>query len=235
MLAGVDFRNVGPGLGRARREAARSRRQGRRDRRRRSAEVVRPAHDQAGRLAPARSTIPSSIRCGRRSRASTCRRSSTPRSRRNSSSRWTTRTSAGSSSRCSRIAATTSPGQVTFEQLMTERNNMFRKHPKTRFVAAHFGWHANDLQRAGEDARRVSERDDRGRRDPLRSRPPAARRARVLREVPGPDHVRQGFVPAGGVSATTGACSRPRTNTSTTTATTTRSGRCTGCRCRTTC
>jgi predicted TIM-barrel fold metal-dependent hydrolase len=39
------------------------------------------------------------------------------------------------------------PGQVTFEQLMTERNNLFRKHPKTRFVAAHFGWHANDLGR----------------------------------------------------------------------------------------
>jgi predicted TIM-barrel fold metal-dependent hydrolase len=42
------------------------------------------------------------------------------------------------------------PGQVTFEQLMTERNNMFRKHPKTRFVAAHFGWHANDLGRAAK-------------------------------------------------------------------------------------
>jgi predicted TIM-barrel fold metal-dependent hydrolase len=40
------------------------------------------------------------------------------------------------------------PGQVTFEQLMTERNNIFRKHPKTRFIAAHFGWHANDLQKA---------------------------------------------------------------------------------------
>jgi predicted TIM-barrel fold metal-dependent hydrolase len=39
------------------------------------------------------------------------------------------------------------PGQVTFEELMTERNNLFRKHPKTRFVAAHFAWHANDLQR----------------------------------------------------------------------------------------
>ena len=38
------------------------------------------------------------------------------------------------------------PGQVTFEELMTERNNLFRKHPKTRFIAAHFGWHANDLQ-----------------------------------------------------------------------------------------
>ena len=40
------------------------------------------------------------------------------------------------------------PGQVTFDQLMTERNNVFKKHPKTRFIAAHFGWHANDLQKA---------------------------------------------------------------------------------------
>jgi len=40
------------------------------------------------------------------------------------------------------------PGQVKFEELMTERNNLFRKHPKTRFIAAHFGWHANDLQKA---------------------------------------------------------------------------------------
>ncbi|HYB95224.1 MAG TPA: amidohydrolase family protein [Vicinamibacterales bacterium] len=42
------------------------------------------------------------------------------------------------------------PGAPTFEQLMTERNNVYRKHPKTRFVAAHFGWHANDLQRLGK-------------------------------------------------------------------------------------
>ncbi len=40
------------------------------------------------------------------------------------------------------------PGHVTFDALMTERNNMFRKHPNTRFIAAHFGWHANDLARA---------------------------------------------------------------------------------------
>jgi hypothetical protein len=39
------------------------------------------------------------------------------------------------------------PVHVTFVLLMTERNNMIRKHPKTRFVLAHFGWHANDLQR----------------------------------------------------------------------------------------
>jgi predicted TIM-barrel fold metal-dependent hydrolase len=40
------------------------------------------------------------------------------------------------------------PGGVTFEELLTERNNVFRKHPKTQFIAAHFGWHANDLTRA---------------------------------------------------------------------------------------
>ncbi len=42
------------------------------------------------------------------------------------------------------------PGGVTFEELMTERNNVFRKHPKTQFIAAHFGWHANDLARAAK-------------------------------------------------------------------------------------
>ncbi len=39
---------------------------------------------------------------------------------------------------------------VRFEQLMTERNNMIRKHPNTRFILAHFGWHANDLGKAGK-------------------------------------------------------------------------------------
>ncbi len=39
---------------------------------------------------------------------------------------------------------------VRFEQLMTERNNMIRKHPTTKFILAHFGWHANDLARAGK-------------------------------------------------------------------------------------
>jgi predicted TIM-barrel fold metal-dependent hydrolase len=40
------------------------------------------------------------------------------------------------------------PGHVTFDELITERNNLFKRHPKTRFIAAHFGWHANDLKRA---------------------------------------------------------------------------------------
>lgn len=35
----------------------------------------------------------------------------------------------------------------SFEQLMTERDNMIRRNPSTTFVVAHMGWHANDLPR----------------------------------------------------------------------------------------
>ncbi|MBI2188582.1 MAG: amidohydrolase [Acidobacteria bacterium] len=42
------------------------------------------------------------------------------------------------------------PNKVTFEQLLAERNGMFRRHPKTRFVVAHFGWQANNLAQAGK-------------------------------------------------------------------------------------
>ena len=38
----------------------------------------------------------------------------------------------------------------SFEELMTERDNMFRKHPKTTFVAAHMGWIASDPKRLGK-------------------------------------------------------------------------------------
>jgi len=34
-----------------------------------------------------------------------------------------------------------------FEQVMLEQYNMFRKHPKTMFINAHFGWYANDLNK----------------------------------------------------------------------------------------
>ena len=37
-----------------------------------------------------------------------------------------------------------------FEELMAERNRMFKKHPKTTFIAAHFAYHANDLARMGK-------------------------------------------------------------------------------------
>jgi len=39
---------------------------------------------------------------------------------------------------------------VRFEQLMTERNAMMKKHPNTKYILAHFGWHASDLGRAGK-------------------------------------------------------------------------------------
>jgi predicted TIM-barrel fold metal-dependent hydrolase len=39
---------------------------------------------------------------------------------------------------------------VRFETLMSERNAMIKKHPNTRFILAHFGWHASDLARAGK-------------------------------------------------------------------------------------
>ena len=77
---------------------------------------------------------------------------------------------------------------------------LFTKHPKTTFVAAHMGWHANDLGAARQDAGRRCPTVHRGRRGALRHRPPAARGARLLREVPGPGAVREGLVPARGVS-----------------------------------
>jgi predicted TIM-barrel fold metal-dependent hydrolase len=41
------------------------------------------------------------------------------------------------------------PGQVTFEQLMKERDALFAAHPRTTFIAAHFGYCAQDLQACG--------------------------------------------------------------------------------------
>ncbi len=38
-------------------------------------------------------------------------------------------------------------GNPSFEQLVTERDNLFRKHRNTTFVTAHLGWHAHDLGR----------------------------------------------------------------------------------------
>ena len=37
----------------------------------------------------------------------------------------------------------------SFDELMKERDNLFARNPKTTFVAAHMGWHANDLGRLG--------------------------------------------------------------------------------------
>jgi predicted TIM-barrel fold metal-dependent hydrolase len=37
-----------------------------------------------------------------------------------------------------------------FEQLATERDNLVRRNPKTTFIVAHMGWHANDLARVAK-------------------------------------------------------------------------------------
>ena len=39
---------------------------------------------------------------------------------------------------------------VRFDELMAERDRMVMKHPKTTFILAHMGWHANDLGRLGK-------------------------------------------------------------------------------------
>src|SRR5688572_30636658 len=40
-----------------------------------------------------------------------------------------------------------SPPNPSFDELMAERDRLFKRHPKTTFVAAHMGWHANNLAR----------------------------------------------------------------------------------------
>lgn len=37
-----------------------------------------------------------------------------------------------------------------FDTLIAEQHRMFKKHPKTTFIAAHFGWYPNDLGKLGK-------------------------------------------------------------------------------------
>lgn len=39
---------------------------------------------------------------------------------------------------------------VSWETIITEQHNMFRRHPKTKFINAHLGWFGNDLKKLGE-------------------------------------------------------------------------------------
>ncbi|WP_222984187.1 amidohydrolase family protein [Flagellimonas meishanensis] len=39
---------------------------------------------------------------------------------------------------------------VPWQQIMDEQHRMFKKHPNTKFINAHMGWYANDLDRLGE-------------------------------------------------------------------------------------
>jgi len=47
-----------------------------------------------------------------------------------------------------RKRSTTDP--APWEQLIQEQHNVFKKHSSTIFIAAHMGWHANDLTKLGE-------------------------------------------------------------------------------------
>lgn len=38
----------------------------------------------------------------------------------------------------------------TWEELINQQHHIFQKHPKTTFIAAHFGWFANDLTHLGK-------------------------------------------------------------------------------------
>ncbi len=39
---------------------------------------------------------------------------------------------------------------VKWETLIREQHNMFRRHPKTKFINAHLGWYGSDLKKLGE-------------------------------------------------------------------------------------
>jgi predicted TIM-barrel fold metal-dependent hydrolase len=39
---------------------------------------------------------------------------------------------------------------VTWETLIAEQHNVFKKHPKTKFIDAHLGWYGNDLKKLGQ-------------------------------------------------------------------------------------
>jgi predicted TIM-barrel fold metal-dependent hydrolase len=39
---------------------------------------------------------------------------------------------------------------VSWETIIAEQHDIFRKHPKTKFINAHLGWYGNDLKKLGE-------------------------------------------------------------------------------------
>lgn len=39
---------------------------------------------------------------------------------------------------------------VSWETIINEQHNIFKKHPKTNFINAHMGWYASDLKKLGE-------------------------------------------------------------------------------------
>ena len=130
-----------------------------------------------------------------------------------------------------RLPAGRYPG---FETMMAERDRLFARHPGTTFIAAHMGWHANDLGRLGACSTGCPTSSSRRARSSTSSAGSRARRG------PSSWSTRTACCSARTASRrtsspTTGAPSRPRTSTSSTTAATTRSGACTAWTCPTTC
>ena len=116
---------------------------------------------------------------------------------------------------------------------MKERDHVFEKHPKTRFIGAHFNWYGNDLERA---ARQLDTQPnvylevaavlyEFGRQPYAAAQFFTKYQDRVL--------VREGHLRDVRISRTTGASSRRTTSTSTTTGRITPSGSCTAWGCRT--
>ena len=44
----------------------------------------------------------------------------------------------------------TATDPAPFEQIIQEQHNVFKKHPNTKFINAHMGWYANNLNKLGE-------------------------------------------------------------------------------------
>ena len=115
---------------------------------------------------------------------------------------------------------------------MAERDRLFAKHPNTTFIAAHFGFHANDLDRLGQLLDRLPNvYTETGAIIEELARQPRAARAFFVkyqdRILFGKDTYEASEYPA------FFRRSRPPTSTSTATATTTRSGSSTAWTCRT--
>ena len=122
-----------------------------------------------------------------------------------------------------RLPASRYPG---FETMMAERDRLFARHPGTTFIAAHMGWHANDLGRLGALLDRLPNVVvETGAILYELGRQPRTARAFFIEHQ---DRVLFGRTVSRPTSSpTTGGRSRPPTSTSSTTGATTRSGGCT--------
>ncbi len=116
---------------------------------------------------------------------------------------------------------------LRFNDLMAERDRLFRRNPKTTFVAAHMGWHANDLGRLGkllDEAPNVNVEVGAVLYDLDASPAQRTTSSLITRTASSSGRILR----SQRNTLTTGACSRRKMITSTTTATITRSGSCMG-------